>query len=95
MHMVIDPQGRVRCLYTEALDLAAIGPLTIRRASHVEPDAAVRWWADLSPVNGPCLGPYRHRSQALAAEQAWLEANVLLHAPTATWPVDRYRSRFP
>lgn len=84
MHMVIDPQGRVRCLYTEALDLAALGPLSICRASHVEPDAVGRWWADLSPVNGPRLGPYRQRSAALAAEQMWLESNVLVHAHTAT-----------
>jgi hypothetical protein len=80
--MVIDAHGQVRCLYTEALDLAAIGPLAIRRASQVEPDAAGQWWADLSALNGPCLGPYLRRSEALAAEQAWLEANVLL--PTAT-----------
>ena len=84
MQMVIDPQGNVRCLYTEAVDLAAVGPLTIRRASQVEPEAGGQWWADLSAVNGPLLGPYRHRSQALAAEQAWLESNVLVHAPTAT-----------
>ena len=30
----------------------------IRRASHVEPDEAGRWWADLSPVGGPRLGPF-------------------------------------
>lgn len=84
MHMVIDPQGRVCSLYTEALDLAALGPLSIRRASHVEPDAAGRWWADLSPVNGPRLGPCRQRSAALAAEQMWLVSNVLVRAHTAT-----------
>jgi hypothetical protein len=84
MQMVIDAHGQVRCLYTEALDLAAIGSLTIRRASQVEPDASGQWWANLSAVNGPCLGPYCHRSQALAGEQAWLESNVLLHTPTAT-----------
>lgn len=84
MQMLIDSQGQVRCLYTEALDLAAIGPHTIRRASHVEPDAAGRWWADLSLVSGPCLGPYLQRSAALAAEQTWLESNVLVHAHPAT-----------
>jgi hypothetical protein len=83
MQMVIDPLGQVHCLYSEALDLAVLGPLTIHRASHVEPDADGQWWADLSPVNGPCLGPYRQRSQALAAEQAWLEANHLVHCLAA------------
>lgn len=81
MQVMIDPQGQVRCLYTEAMDLAALGPLSIRRASQVEPDASGQWWADLSPVNGPCLGPYRLRSQALAAEQEWLEANYLFSFP--------------
>jgi hypothetical protein len=79
MRMVIDPLGQVRCLYTEVLDLPALGPLAIRRASQVEPDAAGQWWADLAPVSGPRLGPYLRRSDALAAEQAWLESNVLLH----------------
>jgi len=77
MQMVIDPQGQVRCLYTETMDLAALGPLVICRASHVEPDSNGQWWADLSPVNGPRLGPYQVRSHALAAEQQWLEANYL------------------
>ena len=38
----------------------------------------VGWLADLSPVNGPVLGPFDRRSEALAAELAWLEANWLL-----------------
>ncbi len=74
MRLVIEPGGRVRCLYGEAVDLAALGTLTIRRASHVEPDAEGRWSADLTPVNGPRLGPFALRSQALDAERAWLEA---------------------
>ena len=77
MTLVIDPQGRVQCLYTEALDLAALGSVSIRRASQVEPDEQGRWWADLAPVNGPRIGPFDRRSQSLDAEQAWLEANVL------------------
>jgi hypothetical protein len=75
--MVIDATGRARCLYGEAIDLAALGELTIRRASHVEPDGEGRWWADLSPVDGPSLGPFTLRSQALNAERVWLEAHRL------------------
>ena len=41
----------------ESLDLAAFGSIDIRRASHVEPDAAGQWWADLAPVGGSRLGP--------------------------------------
>ena len=75
MDLVVDPAGRVRCVYDEAIDLAALGSVSIVRASHVEPDAAGRWVADLAPVGGPVLGPFPLRSEALAAESAWLEAH--------------------
>lgn len=77
MKLVIEPGGQVRCLYGEAVDLACLGILTIRRASHVEPDSCGAWWADLSPVGGPKLGPFAQRSLALIAEQTWLERNWL------------------
>jgi hypothetical protein len=73
MRLRIDPHGQVACVYGEAIDLAALGPLAIRRASHVEPDDTGRWWADLGPAGGPRLGPYPRRSEALQAETAWLE----------------------
>ncbi len=73
----IEPGGRIACLYGEALDLTKLGPLTIHRGSHVEPDKHGQWWADMSPVNGPCLGPYPHRSTALEAERYWLEVHWL------------------
>lgn len=73
MQLVISRDGVVRCLYTEQIDLSVLGPLAVRRASHVEPDEEGQWYADLSPVNGPKLGPYRLRSQALEAEVRWLE----------------------
>jgi hypothetical protein len=75
MRLVIDTHGVVRCVYSEALDLATLGVVSVRRASHVEADAEGRWWADLSPVAGPRLGPFERRSQALEAERAWLEAH--------------------
>jgi hypothetical protein len=77
MHLVIDARGEVRCIYAEAIDLHQLGPPVIQRASHIEPDAEGRWWADLSPVHGPRLGPFLKRTDALAAEHAWLEANWL------------------
>ena len=77
MQLVIESGGIVRCIYSEAIDLAALGRPAISRASHVEPDPQGRWWADLSPLSGPRLGPYEFRSEALAAELAWLEANWL------------------
>jgi hypothetical protein len=77
MQLCITPTGRVRCLYAETLDLDAIGRPTFRRASHVEPNDCGAWTADLSPVGGPVLGPYRHRSAALSAEARWIEEHVL------------------
>jgi hypothetical protein len=80
MLLRIDPGGTVHCLYSEVINLAVLGSLLIARASHVEPDAAGAWWADLSPVGGPTLGPFDRRSDALTAERAWLELHWLVVA---------------
>jgi len=77
MQLIVAPNGVVRCIYSDEIDLAALGSPTISRASHVEPDRYGRWWADLSPVGGPSLGPFRQRSEALAAEHSWLQVNWL------------------
>jgi hypothetical protein len=77
VQLVINRLGRVACLYAETIDLSTLGPLVICRASHVEADARGQWWADLSPVGGPQLGPFTHRSAALATEQRWLESHWL------------------
>ena len=77
MQLIIKPGGVVRCIYGEEFNLAVLGSPTISRASQVEPDQHGHWWADLSPVHGPQLGPFIVRSAALTAEQAWLETNWL------------------
>jgi hypothetical protein len=77
MQLRVDADGSVRCLYDERIDVTALGVASIRRASYVEPDAEGAWWADLSPVAGPQLGPFHLRSQALDAERDWLEAHWL------------------
>ena len=81
MRLRIDPSGQVHCVYGEAIDLAGLGALTIRRAGRVEPDREGRWWIDLSPLGGPTLGPYPRRSAALAAEAAWVEARLFAEGP--------------
>ena len=83
MELVVGPGGRVRCVYGETICLSSLGCLTIRRGSQVEPDALGHWFADLAPVEGPRLGPFEHRSSALAAEQAWLEQHWLAPAAQA------------
>jgi len=77
MQLIIHAGGVVRCLYAETIDLATIGPMSIERASHVEPTPNGQWVADLSPVMGPVLGPFSLRSAALAAEAAWLHSHWL------------------
>ena len=78
MELYVGPDGRVRCLYDEAVDLAALGSPRIVRASVVEPDGSGRWTADLAPSGGPVLGPFGLRSEALAAEAAWLSRHALM-----------------
>ena len=72
MELVVDAGGDVRCVYGEELDLREIGKLQITRASHVEPDRDGFWWADMGPVDGPVLGPFKSRTEALGAERGWL-----------------------
>lgn len=78
----VTPEGECRAIITDGADrakgvLRRIGSYRPVRASHVEPDDVGDWVADLSPVNGPKLGPFTLRADALAAETAWLEENWL------------------
>lgn len=77
MQLIVMPGGEIHCIYGENIDLPQLGSLAIRRGSHVEPDSVGKWLADLGPVNGPVLGPFASRSQALAAEEDWLVAHWL------------------
>lgn len=81
MELLVAPGGLIRCVYAEEVDLSALGALEIRRASFVEPDPQGRWWADLSPVAGPVLGPFPGRSHALSAEVSWLKSHWLRADP--------------
>ena len=84
MELVVDAGGDVRCIYGEELDLREIGKLQITRASHVEPNKDGFWWADMGPVGGPVLGPFKNRTEALQAEREWLHrAQVGLITPQA------------
>lgn len=80
MQLLIDPRGSVRCVYAETIDLMKIGRLTLTRGSHVEPNFNGQWFADLAPVDGPLLGPFPRRSDALRAEAHWLETHWLMPA---------------
>lgn len=76
--VIIDTEGRMRFVYNDRLAaLLEEGHGRISRASHVEPDGEGNWFADLSPVKGPKLGPFKLRTDALHAEVDWLEANFI------------------
>lgn len=77
VELVVSTNGTTRSIYDECFDMRLIGRFNIVRASQVEPTPSGDWIADLAPVNGPQLGPFYHRSQALDAEVAWLEQNWL------------------
>ena len=76
MDLFINPHGVITAIYAETIDLRILGKPTIHRASHVEPDESGHWFAQI--VNGPTLGPFAKRSEALAAEINWLTENRLL-----------------
>jgi len=75
--LVIRPTTVVEAVYSDsgAGVLRAIGSVAIARASHVEPNGAGKWEADMSPSGGPVLGPFDLRQQAIDAELAWLKEN--------------------
>lgn len=77
MILIAESDGLMRCVYEEAIDVQQLGSITIERASHVEPSVDRTWTADLTPVGGPLLTGFERRSEALAAEIAWLENNWL------------------
>jgi hypothetical protein len=92
MELVITANGEIRLIYQEEVDLSTLGAACIQRASHVEPDAHGRWWADLRPVDGPILGPFEQRRLALTAEILWLRQSFMrisISIPSHPYPLKR------
>ena len=74
--MIIDvlPSGQLMFIYDDELrEIIEHGESVMKRVSHVEPDEDANFTADLSPIGGPVLGPFRLRQEALK----WLESHVL------------------
>ena len=78
MQLFVRPNGTAQCLYGEEINLATLGSLDIKRASHVEPNQEKpgEWIADLSPVGGPLLSGFASRAAALDAEAEWLNRKM-------------------
>ncbi|RLS26221.1 MAG: hypothetical protein DWH74_00035 [Planctomycetota bacterium] len=77
MIISIDRNGGIRAIYSDGFNWQALGKPLIQRASQVEPDHLGLWWADLAVSGGPRIGPFARRTDAIAAEVAWLERNRL------------------
>ena len=77
MQLVIKPGGIIQCIYGEEIDLAALGKPAISAPAMSSLTSRGGGWRIYHPVNGPLLGPFHSRSEALVAEQAWLETNWL------------------
>ena len=54
---------------------------TIDNLSSAVPDPML-WWADMLPMNGPILGPFATRSEALEAESVWIDDHGIVRAPS-------------
>ena len=77
MEFVFELNGEGRCIYSDYIPIRELGDVCIQRASHVEPNSHGEWVANLSPMEGPELGPFSKRTDALAAEVEWLRENWL------------------
>jgi ATP phosphoribosyltransferase regulatory subunit HisZ len=51
--------------------LPRLGSYAVRRASYVEP-CGEGWTANMAPMGGGVLGPFKLRADALKAEREWL-----------------------
>jgi hypothetical protein len=72
--LVIDTDGSITFIYDDSLiDLFEEGTVSIKRVSHVEPDEG-QWYASI--IDGPILGPFPLRSQALDAEIDYLKEKL-------------------
>jgi hypothetical protein len=77
--IVVRPNGLIEFIYDDDLKgfIDQQSEKKLFRASHVEPDDKGNWWADLSPIDGPKLGPFNTRQAALNAEVEWIQKNYL------------------
>jgi hypothetical protein len=76
-HTIKIENGHITFVYSDELaDLMDEGTTAVCRVSHVEFDNDRQGWtADMSPVDGPVLGPFTTRAEGLVAEREWLTAN--------------------
>ena len=76
MEMNILPDGNIETLYTDKIDLSAIGRLNINRASNVEYCNEKQGWMVKIIGTKMIFGPFECRQEALKAEVAFLNIKM-------------------
>jgi hypothetical protein len=71
-HYRIEPDGTVFAVYTDTVDLRALGHVRAVRASFVEWDESRQAWTARILATGDLLGPFSTRVEAVEAERAVL-----------------------
>ncbi len=66
------PDGTGRCLYSELIDLTKLGPISCRRASHIEFSEAEQQWEVLTADKTRVL--FRSHSRQVCLE--WEQQNL-------------------
>jgi hypothetical protein len=72
----IEPDGTVVTVYTDTVDLRALGHVRARRASVVEWDESCQAWTARILATGEVLGPFVTRAEAVVAERAVLATRL-------------------
>ncbi len=72
----IQPDGTVVTVYTDTVDLRALGHVRARRASVVVWDESAQAWIARILAGGEVLGPFATRAEAVAAERAVLATRL-------------------
>lgn len=76
LRLYIDRQGTLTTLYTDDLDLRALGTLKVRRASRVEFNSITQRWEVLPPSGRRVLYEHRSRAKCLAWERRHLKPDL-------------------
>jgi hypothetical protein len=76
----IESDGTVVTVYTDTVDLRALGHVRARRASVVEWDESAQAWIARILVSGEVLGPFDTRAEAVSSERAVLATRLAVAA---------------
>ncbi len=73
VELLVQPDGNIRCLYTDLIDLSALGTLHVNRASHVEFNDSDQTWSVRLADTGEVIGKgFKTRTEALEFEVNYL-----------------------